>query len=124
MAHRQRILSVGAVLLAAVTIFAFPQPVLAASPGAHNGQAVTLKDLDLNTREGVEALYHRIEVASRAACGPPIITGSRLPTYAWQACVADAIKATVVKIDRPSLTAYYRERVGHAPDPTLAARGR
>jgi UrcA family protein len=124
MAHRQRIVSVGAILLAAVTVFASPQLALAASPSAHNGQAVTLSDLDLNTREGVEALYHRIENAARAACGPPVITGSRLPTYAWQACVADAIKTTVVKLDRPQLTAYYAERVGHAPDPTLAARGR
>jgi len=124
MAHGQKVFSLGAVLLAAAAIFEFPQLALAASPSAHNGQAVTLSDLDLNTREGVETLYHRIESAARAACGPPVITGSRLPTYAWQACVSDAVKATVVKLDRPQLTAYYAERTAHAPDPKLAARDR
>ena len=125
MAHRQRILSgVGAALSTAVVMLPFPQLVLAASPSARHGQAVALNDLDLNTRAGVEELYHRIESAARAACGPPVITGSRLPTYAWQACVNDAIKATVVKLDRPALTAYYTERLAHAPDPKLAARDR
>jgi UrcA family protein len=124
MAHGQRVLGLGAVLLAAVALFGFTQLALAASPGAHQGHAVTLSDLDLNTREGVETLYHRIESAARTACGPPVITGSRLPTYAWQACVADAIKGAVVKFDRPQLTAYYAERLAHAPDPKLAARDR
>jgi UrcA family protein len=124
MAHRQRIVSAGAALIAAIAVFALPQRAVSASPSAQHGQAVTVNDLDLNTREGVEALYHRIDSAARAACGPPVITGSRLPTYAWQACVATAVKATVVKLDRPALTAYYAERLAHAPDPTLAARER
>jgi UrcA family protein len=124
MAHRQRIVSAGAAVLAAVAMFALPQHALSASPSAQHERVVTLNDLDLNTREGVEALYHRIETAARAACGPPVVTGSRLPTFAWQACVADAVKATVVKLDRPALTAYYAERLAHAPDPKLAARDR
>jgi UrcA family protein len=124
MGHRQRIASLGSALLAVIAVCAVPHVARGAAPAAQQGQVIWYGDLDLNTRDGVEALYQRIDRAARIACGPPIMTGSRIPTFSWQACVADAIKAAVVKLDRPALTGYYVERMAHVPDRTLAARDR
>jgi len=124
MGHRRRTASLWSALLVVTAVCAVPHVARGATPAGQHSQVVRYSDLDLNRRDGIEALYGRIDRAARIACGPPIMTGSRIPTFSWQACVADAIKAAVVKLDKPALTAYYVERVAHVPDRTLAARDR
>jgi len=81
---------------------------------------VHFADLNLNDRQGVEVLYRRIHGAARDVCGPPERAGSRIPSSAWQACMANAVKTAVQGVDRPMLTAYYDEHYGRRIQRRLA----
>jgi UrcA family protein len=81
---------------------------------------VRFADLNLNSRQGVEALYRRIQGAARDVCEPLEHAGGRIPSSAWQACVANAVRTAVQGVDRPLLTAYYDEQYGRQIQRRLA----
>lgn len=104
--------------LAALFIVAWQGAALASSLDAPPGQPVSVvvkyADLDLNRPTDVRLLYHRIRLAADRACGEREITGSHLTLPSWRQCVAAAVDAAVVQVDRPALTAYHHEHTADA----------
>ncbi|HEV7611185.1 MAG TPA: UrcA family protein [Steroidobacteraceae bacterium] len=94
------------------SVLVIPPGVCAESPGQLPTKLVRFADLNLHDRDGVELLYRRIQGAARDVCGPSERTGSRIRSAAWQACMANAVKTAVQRVDRPMLTAYYDEHHG------------
>ena len=78
---------------------------------APNAQAIRSSDLDLAKSTDVATLYHRIRTAAEAVCGTGVTTGSRLPSRAWQTCVADAVNGAVARINKASLSAYHHQEL-------------
>ena len=70
---------------------------------------VQFGDLNVDRPEGAAVLYRRIERAARRACGEPQLTGSYVTSPFWRSCVTQAVDHAVATVDRPALTAYYRE---------------
>ncbi len=94
------------------SILVIPRVLGAEPAGQLPTKVVHYADLNLNSRDGVEVLYRRIQGAARDVCGPPARTGSRIVSAVWQACMANAIRTAVQGVDRPLLTAYYDEHFG------------
>jgi UrcA family protein len=81
------------------------------APAAHaddllppNKVAVSFKDIDFDRPESVEALYKRLQYASKVVCD------TQEPEELFRendnrACERDTVKGAVRDIDRPSLTA-------------------
>jgi UrcA family protein len=65
-------------------------------------------DLNLDQPAGAAVLYRRIRHAAEHVCGVPQSPGTNIPSHAWSSCVADSVERSVVAVDRPALTAYYR----------------
>jgi UrcA family protein len=85
---------------------------LAATPPAGEdvgGITVRFGDLNLEQPRGVSVLYRRLRNAAEHVCGEPERPGSGFTSPDWRACVAQAVERAVVTVDRPALTAYYRE---------------
>jgi UrcA family protein len=102
--------AIGTCVLA--SLLAAPTLVCADTLAETSAKVVHFADLNINNRQGAEELYRRIQGAARDVCGPREYAGSRTPSSAWQACMADAVKTAVQKVDRPLLTAYYDEHDG------------
>jgi len=71
--------------------------------------AVHFGDLNLDQPGGAAVLYRRIRHAAERVCGDPLPPGSFIPSPFWRSCVAQAIERSVIAVDRPALTAYYRK---------------
>jgi|SRR5580658_972889 UrcA family protein len=106
---------VGVWIYAAVLLVAgaWQSDVLAAArstPGAGDVEQITVHfgDLNLDQPAGAAVLYRRIRNAAEHVCGDPKAPGSIVPSLAWRSCVADSIERSVIAVDRPVLTAYYR----------------
>jgi UrcA family protein len=69
---------------------------------------VSYGDLDLTTRGGVAALYHRIDVAAAYACGARYFTGSHAVSPYWVACKTRAAQDAVDSLDLQALSSYAR----------------
>jgi UrcA family protein len=82
---------------------------------------VRFGDLNLEQPAGVAALYRRLKLAAKQVCGESEPPGSAITSAAWRACEAQAVDRAVVTVDRPSLTAYYREHTASGYG-TLTAR--
>ncbi len=93
------------------TAFAAPCLASAESTGRAPAQVVHFSELNLNELAGVQVLYRRLESAARGVCRPALPTGTRIPSAAWQACMANAVNAAVKRVDRPLLSAYYDARI-------------
>jgi UrcA family protein len=80
------------------------------APRAEDVEQITVHfgDLNLDQPAGVAVLYRRIRNAAEQVCGAPKAPGSMIPSLAWRSCVADSIERSVIAVDRPALTAYYR----------------
>jgi UrcA family protein len=98
-----------ALAAAAVTLSTWQGSALA-DPLNTETQSITVRfaDLDLNQPQDIRVLYRRINLAAGIACGESKQTGSNLPLPSWQHCVAGAVDAAVLQLDRPALTAYHR----------------
>jgi UrcA family protein len=70
--------------------------------------AVNYSGADLSTTEGVKALYARLHAAAQRVCGD--LDGANISLR--YACVHDAMSNAIQSIDKPLLSAYYRERNG------------
>jgi UrcA family protein len=75
--------------------------------------AVHFADLDVASVDGAAVLYHRLQSAAKSVCSEDntrdLASASRVNT-----CVSKAISAAVTQINRPTLTAYYRAKLGYA----------
>ncbi len=84
-----------------------------ADPAA-NSLKVRFGDLNLQQPRDVARLYNRIRVAADEMCGPRSVGGFYVASNDYQHCYADTIAQTVARLDRPAVTAYYRERSAEA----------
>ncbi len=78
-------------------------------------------DLNLDQPAGAAALYRRIRLAAERVCGDPLPPGSLIPSHFWRSCVAQAIERSVIAVDRPALTAYYRGHTTPSDQKLVAA---
>jgi UrcA family protein len=95
-----------------------------ASAAELESRAVRYSDLDLTRAADVARLYQRISAAAEQACGPRLLTGSRLPQPSYLRCFNDAVARAVARVDRPALSAYHQQHVGPAQqrDASIARR--
>jgi UrcA family protein len=84
-------------------------------------ETVRFDDLNLSTTAGLQALYVRIQNAARDVCGQAEVAGTRVASVAWKDCVSDSVHQAILKINNPSLTAYYGDRL-HSPMFTTKGR--
>ncbi len=101
--------------------------VVVAGTGQHDALAgdlgqitVRFGDLNLDQPAGAAALYRRIRFAAEHVCGDPLPPGSAIPSQVWRSCVAQAIERSVIAVDRPALTAYYRQHTAPSDQKLLA----
>ena len=92
------------------------------APRADDVEQVTVHfgDLNLDQPAGAAALYRRIRNAAEHVCGAPQKPGTNIPSLSWRSCVADSIKRSVIAVDRPALTAYYRSHTTPTDQRVLA----
>jgi UrcA family protein len=69
---------------------------------------VHFADLDLKNQRAVLRLYHRIEVAAQTLCRPVAVGGPEIDTRVYHECVDDAVERAIARLDRPTVSAYYR----------------
>ena len=87
---------------------------------APKSQTVKFQDLNLDTREGVQALYGRIHAAAWHVC----LTTSTDPIYQEVArdCAKKAEAKAIETVNLPQLTAFYRMKTGGSTKPLSANR--
>jgi UrcA family protein len=71
--------------------------------------AVSFADLDLSKAAGAQTLYKRIKAAARQVCGPRDLYTHVGSQKQFRKCYDTAVANAVAEIDRPSLTALYKE---------------
>ena len=74
-------------------------------------ETVRFDDLNLTSQTGVQTLYLRIRRAANDVCGLAVLPGARVPSVAWKKCVSASVHQAVLKVNRPSLTAYYTDHL-------------
>ena len=83
-------------------------------------EKVKFQDLNVNTQEGVQALYSRIHRAAKHVCSDsdPVLRS------AAGACARAAEGNAIAKLNLPQLTAYYqvKTKTGGHTQPLVAAR--
>lgn len=78
------------------------------NPVAH--KVVSFKDLNLNSAEGVEALYRRIRSAAHDVCGNP--DRYDLSQFRLRPCIDDAMSRAIAQVDSRMLTSLYQAKTG------------
>jgi UrcA family protein len=81
-------------------------------------ETVKFHDLNVNTPEGVQALYGRIHSAAKHVCSesdPILQQGSA-------ACARKSEANAIVKLSLPQLTAFYNIKNGDHTQPLIASR--
>ena len=83
-------------------------------------ETVKFSDLNVNTSQGVQALYGRIHAAAWRVC----VTTSNDPLYQIGArdCARKAEAKAVATVNLPQLTAVYRMKTGDRSQPLSASR--
>jgi UrcA family protein len=99
-----------------VSVFAFSaldaraadisETVITAADGVRR-QAVNYGDLNLATQRGVETLYRRIARAADNVCGTDYGRQPLEQTLNARRCRDNAVKAAIVEVDRPELSAHF-----------------
>ena len=81
-------------------------------------ETVKFQDLNVNTPEGVQALYGRIHAAALHVCS------SSDPIYqlATNRCAKQAEAKAIDSVNLPQLTAFYRMKTGNQTQPLSASR--
>jgi UrcA family protein len=105
---RMRFLVYGSCLLAGALLA--PSMTFADADDRPPSRVVNFADLNLNSRAGVEILYHRLASAAQAVCEPIKRPDSLIPSAVGLACMRGALLTAVHSVNSPSLTAYYDER--------------
>jgi UrcA family protein len=81
-------------------------------------ERVKFQDLNVDTPEGVQALYGRIHSAAKRVCSESDAALQR----ASAACARKAEANAIEKLSLPQLTAYYKIKNGDHTQPLVAAR--
>jgi UrcA family protein len=81
-------------------------------------QVVTYKDLNLNSKEGTQVLYRRIQAAANKVCGE-VDARNLYGTSVKKACVDRAIAQAVAAVNSPMLTRVYLVKVGEPAEQSL-----
>jgi UrcA family protein len=82
-----------------------------ANAGELTGTVVSFADLNLDTRDGIIALYARLEAAARSACTAHPETSSAAEI---DSCIDYSVRQAVSRIGAPRLIVLYETRSGHA----------
>ena len=82
-------------------------------------QTVKFQDLNLNTPEGVRALYGRIHTAAWGVCST---TNDPIDQLGARACAKKAEAKAIETVNLPQLTAFYRMKTGDRTQPLSASR--
>lgn len=69
-------------------------------------------DLNVTSIEGATALYHRVQRAAESVCSEGQ-TRDFEAAGSYTTCVSDTISNAVPQINQPTLTAYYRSKLGN-----------
>lgn len=91
------------------TAFAGEQP---------RSETVTFKDLNVDTPEGVQALYGRIHAAAQRVCS----TSDPIQYFGANGCMKTAEARAIEKVNLAQLTAFYRMKTGVSTPPLSASR--
>jgi UrcA family protein len=89
--------------------FCAPAPASADTEGEVLTQIVRYDDLNLATRRGAEALYHRLTDAAYKVCWP-LDHGNIRGREELEACLKNAVSNAVAKLNIPAVTAIH-ERI-------------
>ena len=81
-------------------------------------QTVKFSDLDVNTSQGVQALYGRIHAAAWRVC----LTSDPIYQHATRDCAERAEAKAIETVNLPQLTAFYRSKTGDHAQPLSANR--
>jgi UrcA family protein len=81
-------------------------------------ETVKFRDLNVNTPEGVQALYGRIHAAAKRVCSDtdPVFR------FAASSCARESEAQAVAKVGLPQLVAYYRVKTGDRAQPLIAGQ--
>jgi UrcA family protein len=81
-------------------------------------ERVKFQDLNVDTQEGVQALYSRIHAAAKRVCfeSDPVLQAGQM------ACARKAEANAIEKLNLSQLTAYYKIKTGDHTQPLVAAR--
>jgi UrcA family protein len=71
---------------------------------------VRFADLDLTKPQDAAVLYQRIRFAARLVCNTASSPWDGSQVRNWARCFNSAVEEAVLRVDRPALTALYRER--------------
>ncbi|MFI4868518.1 MAG: UrcA family protein [Steroidobacterales bacterium] len=87
----------------------------AADPIDDSRRHVTVHYADLNVTSvgGATALYHRVQRAAESVCSEGQIRDFEA-AGSFTTCVSNTISSAVTQINQPTLTAYYRSKLGNA----------
>ena len=102
-------------LLTPILLVALTSPALTSAAVERNGiqtdaMKITVSDLDLSQREGVETLYNRLKKGANNVCGVKhtLVTGSRIASskirQQHRKCYAKALNNAVKNINNKILT--------------------
>jgi UrcA family protein len=95
------------VAAASATAYAEPEPTL----DLNHSTVISVKAVDFNRVDEVAALYRRITYAADRVCGPHAMPGFHFDSPRYTRCYDKAVDDAVATLDRPTLTAYYQERL-------------
>jgi UrcA family protein len=95
---------------------------VAAHDAMHDKRTVSVRyaDADLASAEGVQALYQKLERASRRACRRPD-ERSLAARADWRSCRSAALDAAVTEVKNVHLSALHRARSGVTANAALVA---
>jgi UrcA family protein len=81
-------------------------------------ERVKFQDLNVDTPEGVQALYGRLHAAAKRVCSQsdPVLQAAE------SACARKAEGNAIEKLNLAQLTAYYKTKTGDHTQPLVAAR--
>jgi UrcA family protein len=82
--------------------------------GFPHSSVVRYQDLNLDRPQDVAKLYARITLAADKLCGPRSLTGSYVKSADYASCFTDTVAQAVARVDKPALSAYFRQR---SPEP-------
>jgi len=105
-----------AVLLASV--LSLPCAVAGEPGNQSSSETVSVRDLNVDTPAGVEALYGRIRAAATRVCAEsdPSLRAAMAP------CIWKTEARAIEKVNLPALTAYYCKKAEGSPEALIASR--
>jgi UrcA family protein len=101
--------------VAATAVYATPMDEL------RHSTAVSLADVNFQRSSDVTAVYERITYAANQVCGPRATTGSYYTAPGYIRCYTQAVDQAIAHVNRPELTAFYRQQLARNADTSRLA---